>query len=237
MTTSGTSTYESSRDKLIEGALRIVGAVGQGETPTAVQYTEANDALNMLVKALIAQGQPLWAMATYSFGLTTNTNTYRIGNGQTLNTPKPLKIVQAWIRGVGNVDTPMRIITYNDYQLLGNKSSNGRPIQLMYDPKNTYGDIYLFPTPAAGDVTNNTVFIRYQRPFEDFTNTTDTPDFPQEWHEALKYQLAVRLSGEYGMPPNDKRDLIKLAKMILDEALSFGTEEGSLYFGVDNRNW
>ena len=236
MTTSGTTSYQATRDKIIEGALRIVGAVAQGETPTATQYTECNDALNMLVKALIAQGVPLWAMSEYSFPLVASTNTYRIGTGQTLNTAKPLKIVQAWTRDSNNVDVPMRLLALHDYNLLGNKSSSGRPIQLTYSPQNLFGDIKVFPTPSSAD-TSVSIYIRYQRPFEDFTNSTDTPDFPQEWHEALKYQLAVRIAKEYGMPPNDFKDLLAMANMILQEALSFGTEEASLYFTYDNRDW
>lgn len=61
-----------------------------------------------------------------------------------------------------------------------------------------YGDLYVFPTPATIDATNNKVYIVYQDLSEDFLVTGDNPDFPQEWLDALKYGLAARLAPEYG---------------------------------------
>ena len=40
MATSGTTNFSVSRDDLIKGALRKIGVVPQGETPTADQITE-----------------------------------------------------------------------------------------------------------------------------------------------------------------------------------------------------
>lgn len=73
------------------------------------------------------------------------------------------------------------------------------------------------------------------RPYEDFDTATDEPDFPQEWYEALKYGLATRLAGEYGITTEDRNALRAEAQKIKDEALGFGTEEGSIWFTADNR--
>jgi hypothetical protein len=237
MATSGSTDYQATRDSLITGALRLVGGVAQGETPTSSQISEAAEALNMMIKAWIADGMPLWAIKKHNFALTSGTNNYTIGTSQTINTPKPLKIIQAFLRNTtSSVDTPMEIVTKQEYWDLGNKSSTGLPIQLMYDPNIMYGTIYLFPTPDSVAQTGYQVHIIYQRPFEDFDASTDTPDFPQEWTEAIKYGLAVRLAGEYGMPVQDRRQLIQEAVAIKSEALSFGTEEGSLYFQRESQN-
>lgn len=239
MTTSASVDFEATRAYIINGALRLVGGIGQGETPTSDQTTEANEALNMMVKAWQADGMPLWALKKYSFALTDGTANYRIGSSQTVNTPKPLKIIQAFLRNTStNDDTPLNIITKQEYWNLGNKTSEGLPSQLMYEPYNLYGDVYLFPTPDATTQSSYQLHIIYQRPFEDFDATGDTPDFPQEWHDALKYGLATRLAGEYGMPPADRKLLLQEASAIKAEALSFGTEEGSLYLQPEIRyNW
>lgn len=241
MTTSSSYTYEATRNKIIEGALRIVGGIGQGDTPTTAQYDEAAEALNMIVKALAAKGMPLWAVQQVTIPLVEGQADYDFGS--LFATLKPLKIIQAWNRNLTTkVDVPMRILTRYDYNLLGNKTSQGNPIQLMHDLSGPIADptintVFLFPTPDATSAANNTVFIVFQRQFQDFTSGTETPDFPQEWHEALKYQLAAAMAFEYGMPPNDRKDLLLMAKMVLDEALSFSTEEGSLFFQPDTRNY
>lgn len=236
MATSGSTNYEADRNALIKGALRIVGAIAQGQSPTSDQYTEAAEALNMLVKALQTDGMPLWAIKTNNFAVTSGTANYRIGTGQTINTPKPLKIIHAYLRNTtSNVDTPMRIITKQEYWDLGNKTTTGLPIQLMYDPQNLYGDVYLFPTPDTVAQASYEVYIVYQRPFEDFDTSTDTPDFPQEWHLALKFSLAEQLAPEYGVSLEQYGFIAKKAKEYKTEALSFGTEEGSLFFSIERR--
>jgi len=229
MTTSNSTDFSITRDQIISGALRLVGALALGETPTTDQVTESSEALNMLVKALQVDGMPLWAMKEYSVPLASS-STYEIGIGKTINIPKPLKIVQAYIHDSStNVDVPMRIITRDEYNRLGNKTVTGTPIQLYYDVQREYGIMNVFPVPNSTAITNKTIKIVYQRPFEDFDASTDTPDFPQEWFEAIKYGLALRLAGEYAIPLEDRRQLMQEYGLIKSDASSFGTEEGSFY--------
>ena len=233
MTTSGVATFNVTRDQLITGALRMIGAIAQGETPTATQITEAAEALNMMVKAYEADGMPLWGITEASITLTSGANSYNIGTGKTINKPKPLKVIQAWNRDLNSsVDIPMRILTRQEYNILGNKTITGNPIQIFYEPLLDYGVLHVFPTPDATSTTNNKIYLVYQRPFEDFINSTDTPDFPQEWLEALKYGLAARLAPEYGVPLEQRQFLNREAGDLKVVALGFGTEEGSLYFQV-----
>lgn len=236
--TSGSVDFSVTRDDIIKRALRLVGALAQGETPTTDQVSEAASALNGLVKAWQADGMPLWAIKTYALTLVAGTSVYRIGVGQTVNTHKPLKVTQAWNHNtISKVDIPMRIITRQEYNILGNKTSAGNPIQVYYDPQNAYGDLNVFPVPTSVEAAANTINIVYQRPFEDFDASTDTPDFPQEWYDAITYGLACRLAPEYGVPIPDRKTLWQEMTIIKQDALNFGLEEGSLYFMRDNRSW
>lgn len=238
MATSNSTDFSVTRDEIIKRALRLIGAVAQGETPTADQISEASVALNGLVKAWQADGMPLWALKQYNITLTAGNSSYNIGTSQTINTPKPLKVLQAWFHNsVSNVDIPMRIITKEEYNRLGNKTSSGQPIQIYYDPQREYGVLYTFPTPSATDVSNGYITIVYQRPFEDFDSATDTPDFPQEWYDAVTYGLASRLAPEYGLDITNRKTLWQEMTIIKQEALNFGLEEGSMFFQVDRRSW
>jgi hypothetical protein len=237
MSTSGSTNFSITRDQLIAGALRLCGVLAEGESATTEQVTNASEALNMLVKRFEADGMPLWAIKQSTIAMTAAVNSYNIGLGQTINISKPLKIIQAFIRDSSNNDTPMRVITRQEYNVLGNKASSGRPIQIFYEPLGDYGVLHVFPTPSSTDASGNTLYIVYQRPFEDFDASTDNPDFPQEWYEVLKYQLATRLAGEYQIDLQIRQALIGEAASLKEAALSFGTEEGSFYFQADNRNW
>jgi len=237
MPTSGSTNFSINRDQLIAGALRIAGAIAQGETPSATLVTETAEALNMLVKSMQADGMPLWALKKYEVTLTA-TGDYTIGVSQTVNTPKPLKVIQAYLHNTSSDDdTPIRIINKQEYEMLGNKTSVGLPNQLYYEPLLTTGVAHVHPVPDATIAAAYTVKIVYQRPFEDFDATADEPDFPQEYYDCLKFGLADRIAPEHGLAIQERADLSRRAKELRMEALSFGTEEGSMFFQPDNRGY
>ena len=99
-------------------------------------------------------------------------------------------------------------------------------IDLFYQPLLTSGVIKLWPTPLDASTT---ITIVYQRPFEDVVSGTDTLDFPSYWTDALVYSLGWRLAPEYGIPLLERQTIAKEAEAFVNEALSFGTEEGSIY--------
>lgn len=236
MSTSGTTNFNVDRNQIISGALRLCGVLAEGETATTEQINNGAEALNMLVKRLMADGMPLWAMKQYSVTLVAGQKEYTIGVGEAVNTAKPLRVVQAFNHMTsGSLDIPMRIVTRDEYNKLGNKTSSGNPIQIFYEPLNETGKLHVFPVPDSTSASQNVVTLVYQRPFEDFDSSTDTPDFPQEWLETIKYLLATRLAGEYQTPLSVRQQLIVEATALKEASLSMGTEEGSFYFGVDVR--
>ena len=238
MATSNSTNFTVTRDDIIKRALRLLGVVAQGETPTTAQVDEAAFALNMLAKAWQADGMPLWAIKQTSITLVSGQREYVMGIGQAIDIPKPLKIYEAFNRSsTSNVDIPMRPLTKQEYNLLGNKSSSGNPIQFYYDPQRVSGTLSVFPVPTTVEAAANTIVITYQRPFEDFDSATDEPDFPQEWFDALSYGLACRLAPEYGIPPTDRKTLWQEMSLIKQDALNFGLENGSMFFEVDRRSY
>lgn len=238
MTTSGSTDFSVTRDDIIKRALRLLGVLAQGETPTTDQTTEAALALNGLVKAWQADGMPLWALKTQTFPTVDGQRSYEIGLGKEYNYPKPLRVIQAWNHNSdSDIDIPMRLLTKQEYNMLGNKGTSGNPIQCYYDPGLSYGTLYLFPVPGATEPANTWITLVYQRPFEDFDASTDTPDFPQEWYDALTYGLATRLAPEYGLDATARKQLWQEMTLIKQDALNFGVEEGSLFFGIERRGY
>ena len=232
MTTSNSYDFSVNRDQLIKGALRLAGVIAQGETPTASQYNDAAESLNLMIKAWEADGMPIWALTTMTITPIAGQTSY------TLSSPKPLKAIQAWNRNsASKVDIPMRIITRQEYNMLGNKSTTGNPIQLYFEPNRDSSNVYMFPTPDSTAASNVVIYLVVQRPYQDFDASTDTPDFPQEWYEAIKYGLATRLAGEYNIDIETRKMLQQEAQLIKLQAMSFGNEEGSLYFQRDFRSW
>lgn len=231
MTISSSYDFSVTRDEIIASALRIIGAIAPGETPTTAMYTSGSQALNMIVKAWQADGMPVWVMSQYTLTLVDATNSYSI-------TPKLLKVISAFNRNTStNIDIPMRVVSQDEYNRLGNKSTAGNPIQIWAQPLLDTTTVKVYPTPTAVEAAANTILITYQKQFSDMDSSSDTLEFPQEWFDAIKFALANRLSFEYGMDIQDRKQLLEQAMILKQEALSFGTEEGSVFFGVDVRRW
>ena len=62
MSSSGSYNFTVTRDDLINASLQHVGVIGEGETGTTSQISEAALLLNMIVKLREADGMPLWAL-------------------------------------------------------------------------------------------------------------------------------------------------------------------------------
>jgi hypothetical protein len=54
-------------------------------------------------------------------------------------------------------------------------------------------------------------------------------DFPEEWYNAIIYNLAVRLAPEWGVPLPDRQMLLQEAKMYTEDATMTGQEDASFF--------
>jgi len=232
MTTSSSYDWEMTRDQIVTDALRKVGAIDEEATPTAAQLSLGARTLNGTAKLLAGQaGMPLWAIKETAITLTA-TNSYTCGISQTVNIAKPLKIIQAW-RRTSSIDTPVRIISMDEYNALANKTSTGPPIQVAYQPDVSTGILRVYQTPDTYSIANTTLYLRYHRPFQDFDASSDTPDFPNEWSLPLVFHLALALSPDYGVPKQDKSDLKELAALYTEMAQSMEYENASFLIQPD----
>lgn len=231
MSTSGVTTLQLSRDDIIGAALRKLAALAQGQTPTTEDYTNGAQALNTLIAYFRTLGMPLWARKEHVFNPVAGTQSYNIGSGQTLNTPYPIKMLQAYRTDSGSTNrVPIEIVPNYNFNMFP-ANSGGAPVQLNYQPLNNYGVVKLWPVPDT-TATGATITLIYTRPFEYFNNSADTMDLPEEWYLPVIYGLAKLLAPEWSIPLEDRRALSAEAKEYLDTVLSNGTEDGSFYFQV-----
>lgn len=232
MSTSGTTTWSLKRDAIINAALRKLAVLPSGGTASTTQITDATEAMNTMLKGFMVDGMPIWAIKEYTFTTVAGTNAYNIGNGQTIATPMPMKVIQGYrIEATGASNIPLTIYSHYDFNLLPINASSGKPVNMFYQPFSTFGTIKLWPTPVD---SSTTITIIYQRPFEDMVASTDDLDFPPYWTEAIVFGLAWRLSYEYGIPIMDRQEIQKIAEYFHGAALSFGEEEGSLFISPDD---
>lgn len=144
---------------------------------------------------------------------------------------KPLRIPQGRrVYYPSNTFTQMRPMSRQDYFDQPNKNSPGTITQFYYSPRQTAGQVYLWPSPP--DVFSVFEFT-WLRPIQDFDVAGDTPDLPQEWISTLVYNLAIEMAPEYGVPQDVYAMVKSAAAEKLDRLMGWDREDQSVQFGVD----
>lgn len=120
-----------------------------------------------------------------------------------------------------------------DYRNLPNKNSTGVPTQSFYDPRggaNSQGILWVWPTPS--DVTY-AVNMTWWRPIQDFTAPGNNPDLPDEWIDALVWNLAYKLWPEFPISQVLMEAIKEQAMISLENVAGWDREIESYYFGFD----
>ena len=221
MATSGSVNFTVTAEELISSAYELARVKDPDESLTEKQESRGISSLNKIIKFYMARGIPLWAIKKDSITLTT-AQSYTCGPSGTGLSERPLRIIEAFYRD-GTQDTPVEIISREEYWALGDKSSDGRPHQLYYDPQVTTGTLYVY-NPADSNAVGDTLHLVYHRPFEDIDTSADEFDFPQEWYLVLEYQLAVDLALRNGIKQSRIAQLDSIATSYFDEANGWDVE-------------
>ena len=232
MATSGTYNFTITRDEIIAAALRTLGAFGVADTIPANDISNCAQALNILVKTMVAKGLPLWCVEQLTIPMIIGQDTYDL-NTYTTGNYRPPRVLNAFLRNPPGNDVNLSIVSRYDYNLLGSKDSPGIPNQLFVNPQrdNTYVTVYNVPNLAS-----YTLHLTAQRPIQDFNLATDNPDMPSEAFQALKWGLADELALEYASPQMNFTMVQQKAKMFMDELMAFEQEQASVYFTPAQRS-
>jgi hypothetical protein len=206
--------YYPTAAQVIDAALGHIRAVDpEGSlTPTTTMNTRALVILNQIVTAWQAKGMQVWCIKNGSLTLVASTASYTLGPSGDVNIQRPQTVQQAWLHNTSaNTDPiPLRSMGREEYNQITTKAQTGTPNSFYYDRQydlpgsnsgtNAKGKLYLWPTADTTVAAAYTVTFVYTRPIQDFSATSDSFDFPQEWYNAITWTLAAQLCPGYGVP-------------------------------------
>lgn len=139
---------------------------------------------------------------------------------------RPLHITSTRFRTSSGYERPLEVRGRTEFMNIPNKTETGKANQWYYAPKVSTATYYVWPT--ADDV-GDCLRISYVKRIQDFDSSSDTPDLPQEWLEAITYNLAVRVASAYGISTQKLNpDIMVIAASSLQEIELWDAEEGSL---------
>lgn len=209
---SGTSTQTVGN--LIALAMKLSGAIGDGQTASAEQTQDAFALLNAMLATWNTDRYLVYALQDLAF-TSTGAVSYTIGAGQNFNIARPTDIAGAYVRQFAvngatsyPVDFPCQIIkSYEDYSKITIKNLPSLARCTFYDSAYPVGNVYFWPVPLP---IQYECHVLVKTPLVAFTGLTETLSLPPSYTDAVIYNLAVRLGAYFQLPPRD--DLVAIAK-------------------------
>lgn len=223
MTVSGSVDFNLTTSQIVEKAFHVLGVGSEGEDLSARQYEDGRLSLNLMLKTWGTK-EHLWLRTERSVTLVAGQATYTL-------TPKPMRVddVRRQVTASG-IETPLNEWARSTYLEQPNKTVQSIPTSYYYDPQSTTGILYVWPTPSTSTAAAMTLQLTYLRRISDMDSSNNDADLPQEWLEAIVWNLASSLMTEY--PVNDNAVAKKIeykAADLMANLESFDTEPASLY--------
>lgn len=189
---------------LLSSAMRLIGALGAGETPTSDEAADGLACLNDMMDSWNAERLMAFSIQIQEFPLIPSQQVYTYGPGGDFNTTRPARIDRVSIVSLNNPSQPLELaIDYFsdwDWQSVPVKIGFTSPLPNgVYDDGNyPLRNISVYPVPS---IVNNLRFYVWMA-LNAFPDLVTDLTFPPGYKEALRYNLAARLiaefPGEYG---------------------------------------
>ena len=180
---------------LIKSALRSIGAIATGETPTADEMADGLEALKFMLRHWSNSNIRLYFISQDTLALT-GAVSYTIGTGGDFNTTRPETIKGGSMGDASGVSTSITMIDETRYRDISLKAMGGTAYYLWYNPEYPLGKLYFWPRGTG------TAYLDSLKPLSEPSLITSTIQFPPAYDEAIKWNLALRLAPEYGRDPS-----------------------------------
>jgi hypothetical protein len=184
----------------INAALRLIGQLAEGETPSAATSQDALAALNQMIDSWNTDRLLVYTTETQQFMWPPNEATRTIGPTGNFVGNRPVFIDDAtYFKDPGtNVSYGIKQINQQQYNGIALKNVTSTYPQVMY-VNNTFPDMTMtiYPVPTA---VLEFYIVSLQELLKPATLATELA-FPPGYLRAFKYNLAMEIANEFGVEP------------------------------------
>lgn len=179
---------------IIDRALRLISAIGSGESPTADESADGLIALNNMLESWQADKLTVYAYVDTAYTMVASTGSYTVGPSGNFNlTPRPTKIEQCFVRA-NSIDYPVELIDKQRWYAITDKTvESDIPEYAYYEPTLTTGTLKIWPVPNTG----NSLHIITWTTVASLVSLATSISLPQGYERAMAYNLAVEIAPEY----------------------------------------
>lgn len=182
---------------VIKDAMRLVGALGAGQTPDGNDSGNALRILNGILDQWSTERQMISALSRISNSWAGGLASKLIGIDSpqpagSIAVTRPIRIEQASAT-IGSSEYIMDSLDETGYARYDSKTSQGMPSQFYYRATDPMGEIFILPVPAQNIILNLWFWV----PFGTFLTPQSEMNLPPTYEKALKYCLAVEMCLEW----------------------------------------
>lgn len=186
---------------IIDAAFRKIGH----SDPTSTDRTEALENLNNLISSWGVEFLNHY-VSRESLTIGSTTAEYTIGVGGDLDTIRPIAILDAVLRDSSSYDYDLTVIAGKNYNDIRYKSNPIRPTEIYFLPEYPLAKVIFDCVPDA----TYTAILDLERNLTEFAALTTTVSLPDEYKEALVYNLAISLAEDKGI--NVRSSIVETAQ-------------------------
>lgn len=187
---------------LLSSSLRLIGVLSAGEQVANEDATDALLVLQQMIDAWNADRLAIFTTSTNDFPLILGQQVYTLGTGGDFDMTRPARISGMSSILLDNPDNPVEIpidmYSVQDWQQeVPVKIVNSSFPQICYDDGAfPLRKLNFWPIPTS----QNSIRIYSWQPLAEPATFDTVITLPPGYAEAFRYNLAVRLSAEYGQP-------------------------------------
>jgi hypothetical protein len=197
----------TARDQ-IYGALRLIGQLAEGETPSADTAQDSLTAMNQMIDSWSTERLSVFATQDETFTWPASTETRTMGPTGQFASTRPVQVDDSTYFKSGNLSYPLSLINREQYSAVALKSSTSTfPQVLFVDMGMPDITMYLWPVPTSA-VEFHVISVRQ---LTQPANLSTTLVFPPGYLRAFRFNLALEIAAEFGVEPPPR--VVQIAKV------------------------
>ena len=149
---------------------------------------------------------------------------------------KPMRVTYAYRQDTSGNSAEVSLIGRQEFERLSSKASAGDPVSLHFYPSLTdsttvaSNNAHLMVWPVGNSISLDKLVMICDFYLDDLDAASNNPQFPQEWANALIWNLAGELSFEYGVDPTTRSQILQIAAVKKQVAFAGDVENASAIF-------
>ena len=186
---------------IINGSLRLIGQLAEGEEPSAATAQDALDAMNQMIESWNTERLAVYATQTQIFTWPINVVTRTLGPTGDFVGVRPIKIDDSTFfkDGSSGLSFGVKLINQEQYNGIALKSATSSYPEVMF-VNETYPNVEMtiFPAPTKLLEWHIVSVLALTQPADIATSLA----FPPGYLRAFRYNLACELAPEFGVEPS-----------------------------------